>query len=762
MQTEQTSAVETRAAEIPLAEFKRLCERVLGDTEFIRLLRDDPMEAARQCGFNWDPTEIRSGWDGEWRKAHPDEPDHPSLAAYKAYVREKLEFRDQARANVFPANPTYRQWRERQKARLRLDVGEVRAHGIIHAPMSFELNKGCSVGCWFCGIGAPKLSDTWFYTEENASLWRDTLSLIKEVVGEAARWGFCYWATDPLDNPDYEKFLVDYHTIFGIFPQTTTALALKDPERTRHLLRVSEAHGCTINRFSILSLKKLLQVHETFTPEELRHVECIPQNAESLYTMAKAGRAAEKAEKKNTRGKRLVGEIGGTIACVSGFLFSMVDRTIKLVTPCSATEEWPLGYWVVDEGSFTDADDLRVVLERMMARMPTSVRQLPKVRWARQFMVRLQPDGVILDGPVMRVTMREPARAEWLRDLGRLLAEGTNNAEEIALLCMYRHGVAEETTLEQLEQMFSKGMLDEDPKPAVPGSWVEDGPSPTAVFLSLFDEAPPAVPATPPEPSPAETFLSLFEAPLTPSKAALDYHGQFMTAHDRMLWLSRLQAPRGRTWADTLAALGKKPRGVLHVGAHYGLELESYIASGFGRIAFFEASPLVLGFLREHVGFWNRWLDVLGATWGLARRPTIEVVECAVADREGTMEMHVMELEMLSSLLRPSQDWMREQRRVPVRTARLDLLMEENGLDARDFNVLTVDVQGAEDRVFDGAEETLKGIEVIHIELNYTARYEGAVSAEAIDRRLRAMGFECKGQAVTDPHGAIGDAIYVR
>src|SRR6266516_439208 len=47
-----------------------------------------------------------------------------------------------------------------------------RADQIVHAPVAFELSKGCTVGCWFCGVAATKFEHTWRYTDENGRLWR--------------------------------------------------------------------------------------------------------------------------------------------------------------------------------------------------------------------------------------------------------------------------------------------------------------------------------------------------------------------------------------------------------------------------------------------------------------------------------------------------------------------------------------------------------------------------------------------------------------
>src|SRR5262249_4103465 len=141
-------------------------------------------------------------------------------------------------------------------------------------------------------------------------------------------------------------------------------------------------------------------------------------------------------------------------------------------------------------------------------------------------------------------------------------------------------------------------------------------------------------------------------------------------------------------------------------------------------------SPLVLPHLHAHVKFWDDWLDVLQRRWGLARRPRLEVVECALSDREGEVEMHLAELEMLSSLHLPSQDWIRVQDSVRVRCARLDRVLEEKGWSAADFNLLNIDVQGHELPALQGARETLGRMDAVVAELNHQPRYHGSSTAE--------------------------------
>src|SRR5580700_86519 len=100
----------------------------------------------------------------------------------------------------------------------------------------------------------------------------------------------CYSGTDPFDNPEYERFIEDFAAVNGCLPYTSTALSVRDPERTRRLIAVS---GPNQLRFSVLSLGMLTRIHAEFAPEELLLVEIGPRNEGSIHSrfMGFAGRA---------------------------------------------------------------------------------------------------------------------------------------------------------------------------------------------------------------------------------------------------------------------------------------------------------------------------------------------------------------------------------------------------------------------------------------------------------------------------------------
>jgi len=427
-------------------------ERWEADEAFRELLEQSPREAALRFGLQADAEAARPIWDAG---ADQTLPTTRGVDRYRAFVREKLAHRDELRRTSKPHSAAFHAWRARQMARTTSQLGAAKAHGIVHPLAAFELSKGCSVGCWFCGISAPKLGDVFTYSDANRGLWRDICQVWREEIGPAAEQAFLYWATDPMDNPDFEKFSCDFHELCGYFPQTTTALALRDVDRTRRLLKLSEERGCLLNRFSLLTLKILDRVHQSFTAEELTFVELVMQIRKDTQSKAVAGRALEKVLKKGD-----VDYQTSTIACISGFLVNMVERTIRLISPCPASSRWPLGYQIFGEGTFETAEDFRRQLGRLTSEefMPRSVSSQRRVGLRSDLQWSTSERGLTLSSYYLHQTFRG-LDADRLEKLGRLLGERQWTAEQVAL----EVGGDLATTFLILNQMLGVGVLDEEP-----------------------------------------------------------------------------------------------------------------------------------------------------------------------------------------------------------------------------------------------------------------------------------------------------------
>jgi FkbM family methyltransferase len=173
---------------------------------------------------------------------------------------------------------------------------------------------------------------------------------------------------------------------------------------------------------------------------------------------------------------------------------------------------------------------------------------------------------------------------------------------------------------------------------------------------------------------------------------------------------------------------------VLDVGANRGQFASGLFNNGYrGSIVSFEALPGVHAELRasaaRHRGRWQVPDPV------------------ALCNEEGTRSFHCNVADATSSLLRVSGDALRTmpgaapQSELVVRASRLDSVLRELGVDASGA-FLKIDVQGAEDQVIAGAQETLGQVVGLVVEMSLQRLYEGQPLYHELLPVLRNRGFE--------------------
>jgi FkbM family methyltransferase len=192
-----------------------------------------------------------------------------------------------------------------------------------------------------------------------------------------------------------------------------------------------------------------------------------------------------------------------------------------------------------------------------------------------------------------------------------------------------------------------------------------------------------------------------------------------------------------------------RPRGVVHVGAHEGQELAEYRRMGLRDILFVEANPKVFARLAANAG----------ASEGVV------LANCAITDRAGPVALRITSGDQSSSILKlhRHKDYypsVVEDEVVEVPGKTLDALLAELGISPASFNLLNIDIQGAEAIALRGAEELLRVIEAINVEVNFEELYAGCAEIEELDEFLGARGF--RRVATASPfHRSWGDAFYV-
>ncbi len=452
-----------------LSHVKRFMERLSGDIKFRRALSenvDAPGAVTERYGIEVDPMEMLPLWRSDHLKYRfkPESSPWPLAMMWDDHIREMLRHRDRLRVegDMSKINPRFHAWRERQMRRCN-DELDGSAPSITHPIIAFELSEGCTVGCWFCGLSADRFKGYYDYSEEHAELWRGVVGVASEMFGSAARTGFCYWATDPMDNPHYDQFLYDYYQITGALPQTSTAAPLKDEALTRRVLGLFDLYGTTTNRFSVLSTAHLDKIHAAFSPEELLGVELILQGKEAPTAKAFTGRARARKQKLRVANEgdaiALPERCHTTIACVSGFLVNMPQGRPQLVTPVPGSERWPLGYRIVDQRFFRTPDEFREGLQIMVDQhmLESPAPDLP-IRFRRDLQYKQGNRYFELRSRNMEHRVLDDVAPI---SVGQLIACGNCTASELVMR-VATDGSSVLAVADLLEQLYAAGVIEED------------------------------------------------------------------------------------------------------------------------------------------------------------------------------------------------------------------------------------------------------------------------------------------------------------
>lgn len=193
--------------------------------------------------------------------------------------------------------------------------------------------------------------------------------------------------------------------------------------------------------------------------------------------------------------------------------------------------------------------------------------------------------------------------------------------------------------------------------------------------------------------------------------------------------------------------------GIVHVGAHYGEEYESYKQCGIKDENIIMFEPIKNSFQQ----LMKRLKDT-----------NVTLVNLALGNSITNCEMYVEEKNQgqSSSILKPVKHLIEFPDIIfnkieEVSMMSLDRYFEHTPLDEwRKYNFINMDVQGYELEVLKGAIQTLEHVNYIYCEVNRDEVYEKCARVEEIDSFLGKYNFERKETVWASPMW--GDAFYVK
>ena len=188
-------------------------------------------------------------------------------------------------------------------------------------------------------------------------------------------------------------------------------------------------------------------------------------------------------------------------------------------------------------------------------------------------------------------------------------------------------------------------------------------------------------------------------------------------------------------------------RGIVHIGAHYGEEIQEYVDNGIQNITVFEPLSKNFNILSQRMQYVNA---------------NIQGHQVALGSKKGTATMFLSSNEaQSSSILKPKQHLELHPDVSFDGTEQVEVSLLDD-YDIGESNFINIDVQGYELEVFKGGKKTLDKIDYIYCEVNRDEVYEGNPMVEDLDEFLSSYGFVRVETKWPETYYTWGDALYIK
>ena len=185
--------------------------------------------------------------------------------------------------------------------------------------------------------------------------------------------------------------------------------------------------------------------------------------------------------------------------------------------------------------------------------------------------------------------------------------------------------------------------------------------------------------------------------------------------------------------------------GVIHIGGHYGEELQDYIDEGIQDMIIFEPLESNFKVIEDKAQYLNA---------------NIEGHQVALGSKTGEVMMYVSDNEKQSSSVLKPKVHLTHHPHVKFPTTEEVEVRCLDEYNCHDYNFINMDVQGYELEVLKGGTKMLEQVDYVYCEVNRDEVYENNAYIQEIDSFLADYNMV---RVETDWAGDIwGDALYIK
>ena len=192
----------------------------------------------------------------------------------------------------------------------------------------------------------------------------------------------------------------------------------------------------------------------------------------------------------------------------------------------------------------------------------------------------------------------------------------------------------------------------------------------------------------------------------------------------------------------------KPVHGIIHIGAHECEERNDYIVKynlNDNQIIWIDALPDKVNMMKNQIPSIKIYNECISNTDG--EKISFMITNNGQSSSMLNFKTHAIEHPHVIEIAR-----------LDMKTKTLKTFYEENKLNSHDYNFMNLDIQGAELRALEGADDILNNIDYIYTEINEKELYENCALLPEMDKYLKKYNFTRILTSMT-PHGW-GDAFY--